>query len=130
MHMSVITQDQQINSGLKCPYKYRDVPIETACANQDFCSQMTTDHEASGTYLIHLKHNHIYYSRVNLRYRAELGVILYSTLLKDSLLKQFEDFWNNELLPTLNSFYRSCIAPEIVCPMHLVELPMVDLRKM
>ena len=32
----------------------------------------------------------------------------------------FDDsFWSNELLPALKSFYQNCVAPEIVCPMHL-----------
>ena len=40
-----------------------------------------------------------------------------------------EDFWNNELLPWLNEFYSKCIASEIVNPVHVLGLPIRDMRQ-
>ena len=43
---------------------------------------------------------------------------------------QFDsDFWN-ELLPKLIDFYDNCLAPEIVSPVHVLGIPVRDLRKM
>ena len=39
-----------------------------------------------------------------------------------------EEFWSNQLLPCLIKFYTKCIAPEIVSPVHVLGLPIRDLR--
>ena len=42
---------------------------------------------------------------------------------------QFDnDYWDNELLPKLIDFYENCIAPEIVSPIHVLGMPVRDLR--
>ena len=40
-----------------------------------------------------------------------------------------EDFCNNELLPCLNEFYSKCVAPKIVSPVHVLGLPIHDMRQ-
>ena len=39
-----------------------------------------------------------------------------------------KDFWEKRLLPKLTEFYKKCIAPEIVSPMHALGQPIRDLR--
>ena len=39
-----------------------------------------------------------------------------------------EELWSNQLLPCLIKFYSKCIAPEIVSPVHVLGLPIRDLR--
>ena len=40
----------------------------------------------------------------------------------------FDSQYWTECLPKLESFYNDCIAPEIVSPLHSVELPMRKLQ--
>ena len=125
-------QDQFGLVEIKCPYKYRDLFIEEACTNTDFCSQITVG--ADGTQSIQLKRNHLYYSQVQgqlaITGRTWCDFVLYTKKgLSIENITFDEHFWNNKLLPALDGFYRNCIAPAIVCPMHLVGMPMRDLRK-
>ena len=43
---------------IKCPYKYRNLTLENACLNGDFCSTLSTSKQ------IQLKRNHPYYSQI------------------------------------------------------------------
>jgi hypothetical protein len=36
-------------------------------------------------------------------------------------------FWESKLLPKLVSFYDNCFAPEMLHPMHALDLPIRDL---
>ena len=38
-------------------------------------------------------------------------------------------FWNDELLPKLKDFYDNCMAPEIISPVHMIGMPLRDLRE-
>ena len=38
------------------------------------------------------------------------------------------DFWNQDLLPKLTAFYDNCLAPEIVCPVHILGIPVRNLK--
>ena len=38
------------------------------------------------------------------------------------------EFWN-KLVPKLVEFYDNCMAPEIVSPVHMLGMPLRDLRK-
>ena len=40
-----------------------------------------------------------------------------------------DDYWQNTLLPKLESFFDKCLAPEIVSLMHALGLPIRDLSK-
>ena len=39
------------------------------------------------------------------------------------------EFWNDQLLPKLEEFYTKCFVPEVVSPVHMLGLPIRDLRK-
>lgn len=42
---------------------------------------------------------------------------------------QFDsDLWNSHLLPKLTAFYDNCLAPEIVCPIHVLGLSVRNLE--
>ena len=43
-------------------------------------------------------------------------------------IKFDSEFWEKRLLPKLTDFYKKCIAPEIVSPMHALGQPIRDLR--
>lgn len=127
--------DRQTSYGLaevKCSYKYRDVSVEEACKNPDFCAEVVIDGGRDKS--IHLKHSHVYYSQVQgqlaITGRTWCDFILYTNkgFTVDTITFN-ETFWNNELLPALDTFYRNCIAPEIVSPIHYLGLPVRDLRK-
>ena len=125
-------QDQYGLVEIKCPFKYKEVSIKEACSKADFCSRITT--EADGTETVHLRHNHPYYAQVQgqlaITGRKWCDFVLYTSKgLVIETIHFNEQFWNNDLLPALDSFYRNCIAPEIVCPMHLVGMPVRDMRK-
>lgn len=40
------------------------------------------------------------------------------------------DFWTNELLPKLISFFDNCVGPEIMCPVHMLGMPIRDYSKL
>ena len=39
-------------------------------------------------------------------------------------------FWEKELLPKLVAFYDNCLAPEIVCPVHVMGMPIQKFQDM
>ena len=40
-----------------------------------------------------------------------------------------QKFWEQDLLPKLEEFYKTCVAPEMISPVHVLGLPVCDLRK-
>ena len=40
-----------------------------------------------------------------------------------------EEYWQNTLLPALETFYDNCLAPEIVSPVHALGMSIRDLTK-
>ena len=40
------------------------------------------------------------------------------------------EFWGKELVPKLTEFFNTCLAPEIVSPVHTLGLHVRDLRLM
>ena len=40
------------------------------------------------------------------------------------------EFWNDQLLPKLKDFYDTCLAPNIVCPVHALGLPVKRIQDM
>ena len=82
---------------------------------------------------IKLKESHQYYAQV----QGQMGVggrpwcdfVVYTK--KDISIQRItfdENYWN-KLLPKLHSFYKNCVAPEIVSPVHALGLPLRDLSK-
>ena len=41
-----------------------------------------------------------------------------------------DELWKTEMLPKLIDFFDNCLAPEIVSPVHVLGMPVRDLRKM
>lgn len=115
---------------VKCPYKYKDIRVAEACSNTDFCAELI-----ESTNKIRLKRSHPYYSQVQgqmaITERKWCDFLVYTT--KDFAVDTIdfdEDFWKQKLLPALEKFYCSCVAPEIVSPVHYIGLPVRDLSKM
>ena len=84
---------------------------------------------------MYLKKSHIYYAQV----QGQMGIgerlwcdfVIYTC--KGITIERINfdpHFWNDELLPKLISFYDNCVAPEIVSPVHVLGLPVRDLRKL
>ena len=117
---------------IKCPYKYRDMSPEDACLQPDFCA--TLESQADGTKNVRLKHSHHYFAQIQgqmaITGRHWCHFVLYTKNgLSVETIPFDENFWKTELLPALEAFYMNCVAPEIVCPVHLVGLPVRDLRQ-
>jgi hypothetical protein len=112
---------------VKCPYSQRDKTPREACSSSDyFCC-----HVVNGT--VSLRKNHPYYSQV----QGQMGIgmrpwcdfVIYTTKgISIERIKFDSRFWEIELLPKLKEFYRKCVAPEIVSPMHAIGQPIRDLR--
>ena len=117
---------------VKCPYSKRNVTPEDACASPDFCCAIDTN--AQGENKVRLKRNHIYYAQV----QGQMGIgerpwcdfVIYTSKgVSIERINFDQHFWKCELLPKLISFYDNCVAPEIVSPVHVLGLPVRDLRK-
>ena len=104
---------------------------EDACTQPDFCC--TLESRADGTMNARLKRSHNYFAQVQgqmaITGRHWCHFVLYTKIgLSVEMILFDENFWNTELLPALEAFYTNCVAPEIVCPVHFVGLPLRDLR--
>lgn len=82
---------------IKCPYKYREVSVEDACKNSDFCSNITTDD--NGMQQINLKRSHPYFAQVQgqlaISGRGWCDFVLYTTKgIVVETIKFDEQFWN------------------------------------
>ena len=111
---------------IKCSYKYQNVTPAEAAQNSDFMLR-----EQDG--ILTLKRTHMYFSQVQgqmaIGRRKWCDFIVYTRKgISVERLKFDQDFWDNDLLPKLCSFYDLCIAPEIVSPRHPLGLPLRDLR--
>ena len=108
---------------IKCPYKYRYMSPEDACQQSDFCSVIES--QADGTSKVCLKQQHHYYAQVQgqmaITGRLWCHFVIYTKKgLSVELINFDKTFWETKLLPALDDFYRNCVAPEIVSPVHLV----------
>ena len=110
---------------MKCPCKYRDVLLEQAALQSDFCSYIM---EKEGKNILQLRRNHVYYSQVQGQMAITKQnwcdfVIYYTT--KGIAVQTIEVdpiFWTNELLPKLVKIFDNCFAPAIVCPVNLLRM--------
>ena len=57
-------------------------------------------------------------------------VIYTGRALSVEWIRYDSDFWSNVLLPKLMKFYDNCLAPEIVCPVHVLGIPVRNLQDM
>lgn len=117
---------------VKCPYSHRDdTPLE-ACSDSKFCCEL--QYTSSGCASVKLKHSHPYYCQIQgqmaIGNRPWCDFVIYT--LKGISVERVHfdsEFWSNKLLPKLIEFYDCCMAPEIVSPVHILGMPLRDLRK-
>ena len=124
------TEDPFGLAEIKCPYSVRFITPAEACSHKDFfcwtleTSTNTGQHQlrkrilfsnsrADGYQMVRFCHIH--------HQGAEC---------REDTINFDTDFWNNELLPKLTNFYDNCLALEIVSPIHVLGIPVWDLRKM
>ena len=111
---------------VKCPYSHKEhTPVE-ACSNSKFCCELN-----DGT--IRLKNNHSYFCQIQgqmaICKRQWCDFVIYTTKgIAINRVHFNEEFWTSQLLPCLIEFYSKCFAPEIVSPVHVLGLPIRDLR--
>ena len=118
---------------VKCPYAYRQMTPSQACGNKDFCCTLETADD--GNKYLKLRHNHPYFSQVQgqmaVTGRTWCDFVIYTEKgLSVERIPFDRDFWQFDLLPKLTDFYDNCLAPEIVSPVHVIGMPVRDLRKM
>ena len=118
---------------IKCPYTSRNLtPLQAAELKGFFCS---SEVDTSGTKVLKLKKSHNYYCQV-VGQMATTGrtwcdfVVYTEKGLSVERIHYDSDFWSNELLPQLVAFYDNCLAPEIVCPVHVLGIPVRNLERM
>ena len=113
---------------VKCPCSLSNKSVQEACSTSSFFCEMD-----DSTGQIKLKESHQYYAQV----QGQMGVggrpwcdfVVYTK--KDISVQRitFDENYCNKLLPKLHSFYKNCVAPEIVSPVHALGLPLRDLSK-
>ena len=113
---------------VKCPYSARNLsPIEAAKSPNFYCDVIGSK--------LKLKRSHPYYSQVQgqmaITERHWCDFIVYTK--KGIHVERIDfdpEFWNDKLLPKLEDFYDTCLAPNIVCPVHALGLPVKRIQDM
>ena len=116
---------------VKCPYSHRSNTPEEASSTSGFCCSLEAN--SDGAQQLYLRRNHIYYAQV----QGQMGVggkpwcdfVVYTTKGISVQRIQFDkDYWENILLPKLIEFYDNILGPEIVSPVHVLGLPIRNLK--
>ena len=114
---------------VKCPYSARNLllPVEAGKVPNFFCDVIDSK--------LKLKRSHPYYSQVQgqmaITERPWCDFVVYTK--KGIHVERIDfdpEFWNDKLLPKLKDFYDSCLAPNIVCPVHALGLPVKRIQDM
>lgn len=113
---------------VKCPFKHRDSTPKQACSDPHFCCVLTSGGE------MQLKKSHPYYCQIQgqmaIGVRPWCDFIVYTPKgVSVERVHYDHEFWENDLLPKLEEFYSKCVAPEIISPIHVLGLPLRDLRR-
>ena len=116
---------------VKCPYTARNItPVET-CLLPKFCCTLTKNHHGHEQMILPTSHQ--YYAQI----QGQMAIgctpwcdfVVYTTKGINIQRVQFNaDYWDDSLLPKLSEFYDSCLAPEIVSPVHALGLPIRNLK--
>ena len=116
---------------VKCPYSCRNITTIEAAEESTFCSSLIED--SAGKQNLQLKRTHPYYSQVQgqmaITERSWCDFIIYTE--KNISIERIpfdEAFWLTQLLPKLIDFYDNCLAPEVVCPVHVLGMPVRNLQ--
>jgi len=106
---------------IKCPYSARDTTPYDAAQSSKFCCTVNSDGD------IVLKEKHAYYSQVQgqmaIGDRPWCDFVIYTPTQTHIQRIHFNKTYWESVLPKLNSFYDTCLAPEIVSPCHAVGQP-------
>ena len=115
---------------VKCPFAHRNITAVEACGTSGF--YCTLQCGLDGSQQVVLSEKHPYFAQVQgqmaIGNRPWCDFVVFT--LKGISVSRIEfnsDYWNNTLLPKLVSFYDSCVAPEIVSPLHSLGMPMRNL---
>ena len=117
---------------VKCPYSFRNLtPIEAGQSSK-FCCEVVPSGAQSA---LQLKHTHPYFCQVQgqmgITERSWCDFIVYTTKgLHVERINFDSGFWETELLPKLEAFFDNCLAPEIVCPVHVLGMPVRNIKNM
>ena len=117
---------------VKCPYTHRNhTPLE-ACSSPGFCCKVESQSHHGA--IIKLRRNHAYFAQV--QGQMAVGgrpwcdfVVFTNKGISVERIDLDSIYWNDTLLPKLESFFDCCLAPEVVSPLHALGLPMRDLSK-
>ncbi len=116
---------------VKCPYSQRNVTPMDACGFSGYCCELG-DTDSAG---IKLHRTHRYFARVKgqmaIDGRKCCNFVIYTT--KGIAVERIpfdREYWSNQLLPKLISFYDNILAPETVSPVLHLGLPVKDLTNM
>ena len=118
--------------GIKCPYSSRNVTsLDTAGSKKFFCD---IDVNASGTRILQLKKTHNYFCQVQgqiaITGREWCDFVVYTEIgLSVERICFDPSSWNDDLLPKLVAFYDNCLGPELVCPVHVLGMPVCNLQE-
>lgn len=113
---------------VKCPFSHKNrTPLQAGESRDLFCSV-----ELNWPSL-KLKCSHPYFCQVQgqmaITERCWCDFVVYTEKgLSVEGIQFDEDFWKKELLPKLTAFYDNCLAPEIVCPVHVLGIPVRNLK--
>lgn len=111
---------------IKCPFTHRERSPVEACKQPSFFCDLVNEQ-------VTLKQNHRYYAQVQgqmaIGERPWCDFVVFTTKGISVERIKFNQLYWSELCKKLLEFYDCCVAPEIIQPMHLVGLPMRDLRK-
>lgn len=112
---------------IKCQFSARE-----AAKSSTFCCSLHSGTDGSKT--LKLKRTHNYFCQV----QGQLGITGRSWCdfvgytekgFHCERITYDEDFWTKELLPKLISFFNTCVGYEIVCPVHMLGIPVRDLSR-
>ena len=118
---------------VKCPYSQRNSTPENSCSSPGFCC--TLEAGADGSKYVKLKRKHSHFSQM----QGQMGsgdrqwcdfVVFTLKGISMERVALDQNFWREILLPKLTMFYKNCVAPEIVSPLHAIGLPIRDLSKL
>ena len=117
---------------VKCPYSQRNCTPLDACLTSGFFCKLQT--QPDGSQIAKVKINHPYYAQVQgqmaVGQRPWCDFVVFTSIgLSVERVSFNEEYWQNTLLPALETFYDNCLAPEIVSPVHALGMSIRDLTK-
>ena len=116
---------------VKCPFSHQHQnPLEAGNLSSFFCNVRLSNNAE----VVRLQQSHKYYAQVQgqmaVGNRKWCDFVVFTTKgISVKRINYDEEYWMNTLLPKLEEFYDTCLAPEIVSPIHALGLPLRDFSK-